>query len=433
MTDRELAEAVEVIPGRLYWVALHTMPRANASIHYFCIDQELVYQPFFADFGPLNMGLTYRYCKMLEKKLSDPALANKRIVHYCSQDPHKRANAAYLISAFQLIVLKKTADEAYRPFVGIYPPFLPYRDATYGICTYHCTIIDCLKGVEYATKLGWFDYNTFDIATYEYYERVENGDLNWIIPKKFVAFSGPSSTTMDPEGFRTFTPEDYVPIWKKLGVSLVVRLNKKQYEKRRFTDHGIKHTDLYFLDGSCPSREIIGKFLDLVESEPSAVAVHCKAGLGRTGSLIGCYAMKNYRFPAAAWIGWNRVCRPGSVLGPQQHFLNEIQNEMMAMGAAQGKIRPALTDAAEEQVAHRIANMSIDERNILERGDHGQGERLVAAKYTKTGQTITHGVTGVGMTGITGVGQIRTLPLGIAGTSVQKTPPPVLSSLARRH
>lgn len=53
------------------------------------------------------------------------------------------------------------------------------------------------------------------------------------------------------------------------------------------------------------------------------MAVHCKAGLGRTGCLIASYAMKHYKFPAAFFIGWIRICRPGSILGPQQHFLIE--------------------------------------------------------------------------------------------------------------
>lgn len=47
------------------------------------------------------------------------------------------------------------------------------------------------------------------------------------------------------------------------------------------------------------------------------------AGLGRTGTLIACYVMKHYRFTHAEVISWIRICRPGSIIGPQQHFLEE--------------------------------------------------------------------------------------------------------------
>lgn len=101
-----------------------------------------------------------------------------------------------------------------------------------------------------------------------------------------------------------------------MGVTLVIRLNKDQYDRQRFVKNGIKHLDLYFLDGSAPKDPIVDKFLAACEAEKGAIAVHCKAGLGRTGSLIALYIMKHIGFPPADFIGWIRIARPGSILGP---------------------------------------------------------------------------------------------------------------------
>jgi hypothetical protein len=57
-----------------------------------------------------------------------------------------------------------------------------------------------LRGLEYAIKLKWFDVRNFNLRDYEFYERVENGDLNWTVPQKFVSFSGPSPTPKDSDG-----------------------------------------------------------------------------------------------------------------------------------------------------------------------------------------------------------------------------------------
>ncbi len=131
--------------------------------------------------------------------------------------------------------------------------------------------------------------------------------------------------------------------FKEHHVTTIVRLNKKLYDAKRFTERGFQHVDLFFVDGSTPTDAIVLKFIETVEKSPGAVAVHCKgievwtiitllfssllacitAGLGRTGTLIACYMMKHFRLTASDCIAYIRLCRPGSIIGPQQRFLIE--------------------------------------------------------------------------------------------------------------
>ena len=181
-------------------------------------------------------------------------------------------------------------------------------------------------------RLGWYKFGTFDNREYEYYEKLENGDLNWIIPGKFMAFMGPlDDPTVAYNGIDRMgnTPDDYIQVFKHFNVTRVIRLNEPKYEKRKFTENGVSHSDLFFIDGSVPPQKIVDKFFEISEKEPGAMAIHCKAGLGRTGTLIGLYAMKHYKFPAAAFIGWIRIARPGSILGPQQFYLNEMEDHYL--------------------------------------------------------------------------------------------------------
>lgn len=139
---------------------------------------------------------------------------------------------------------------------------------------------------------------TFNVKEYEHYERVENGDLNWIIPGKFMAFMGPIEKR-DAQQRYGHHPTKYVQIFKNtFNVTRVIRLNEEKYNKATFTNEGIAHDDLFFIDGSTPPDDIVDKFMaicdDHFNNSTGAIAIHCKAGLGRTGTLIGLWAMKTY-------------------------------------------------------------------------------------------------------------------------------------------
>lgn len=104
--------------------------------------------------------------------------------------------------------------------------------------------------METAIKLGWYSFKDFDPKEYDYYEKVENGDMNWIIPGKFIAFMGPIDNRAERRGN---APEDYLQVFKHFNVTHVIRLNEAKYDRQKFVKAGIKHTDLFFIDGSTPS------------------------------------------------------------------------------------------------------------------------------------------------------------------------------------
>jgi len=314
---------IEIIKNKLYWVSSIAAPKNEPKSFFFNIDNDLVYEPFFSDFGPLDLAKTCKFALQVEKLLSCSQFTNSKIYHHTSLDDNKRANAAFLMCAFQILILNKTAEESWEPFERAQAQFIPFRDASMGSCSYKCSIMDCLKGLEYAIKLKWFNIRKFDIKEYEHYAKVENGDLNWIIPGKFLAFSGPSCSPRDKEGYKRLVCEDFLSTFKKLKVKMVIRLNCKEYEEEKFKKWGLKHKDFCFPDHSIPNDELVNNFISTCEAENGAIAVHCKTGLGRTGTMIACYIMKHYKFPARSLIGWLRLCRPGSVLGKQQNFLME--------------------------------------------------------------------------------------------------------------
>lgn len=74
----------------------------------------------------------------MENLLNKKDLSKAKIYHYCSENFKKKANAAFLMGAFQVIVLKLTAKEAWKPFLG--ETFQDFRDALRTPCTYNCTV-----------------------------------------------------------------------------------------------------------------------------------------------------------------------------------------------------------------------------------------------------------------------------------------------------
>jgi len=310
-------------------MACSSEPLATPGVHYFSMDKVMTYQPFCADFGPFNLGMTHHFCEVLKDLLRMPRMANGKIVYFTSTDPNDITNAMFLLGAFLIVHLKAMPEQAWSPFSDFTGVVLPYRDATWCKSPYDLTLLHCWQGLWRAVQGGLYSPDTFDEDEYFYYDHPENGDMHEVVTGKFFAFKGP---TDKKQNYYTRRPSDYLDVFRVKGIKAVVRLNKKEYAASTFTDGGIAHHDLFFTDCSTPSDAIADRFLRLSERTDGPLAVHCLAGLGRTGTLIGLYMMKHMGFTANECMAWLRIVRPGSIIGPQQQYLKDMEKRMKALG-----------------------------------------------------------------------------------------------------
>eukprot|EP00960_Hanusia_phi_P027267 746724-Hanusia_phi.AAC.3 len=322
-----------VLKDKLFFTCLRTSPLSDEEYKCFTINKKLRYAPFCADFGPFNLGTTHHFCDVVMSLLTNEALENKKIVFYCPMEKEHVTNAVYLLGAFLVLKMGASVLDVMHIFSGLPAGVLrPYRDATWVKSTYDLKLEDCWSGLIKAVAAGLYNPLEFHKEEYFYYDDPYNGDMHEVVPGKFLAFRGPRGNRSNNDDSLCFIPSDYFEVFRCYDVGTIVRLNSPEYPKEEFLKGGFEHHDLVFPDCSIPPARIINDFLKIAETSKKAIAVHCLAGLGRTGTLIAIYIMKHYYFTAAEAIAWLRICRPGSVIGPQQNFLEDIQGLLHETG-----------------------------------------------------------------------------------------------------
>ena len=333
------------IIDRVYVAQNVDQSRLPASVRCFRPSSAVSYQPYCDDFGPMNMSSVIDFVRILNDELASHP--ETKIVYCVDAGRRNLTNAVFLLGSYMILKDGLSPSEVAESFERLDSRLLvPYRDATYSKPDFELHLIDCWRGLSKGKELGWVRLTAsssmcgeIDMDQYRYYDDPNNGDLHEVVPGRFVAFKGPVDlggrdfVDMD-NGARAFSPRHYASILRELGVSTVVRLNEPRYSAKDFKSLGFEHADLEFDDCTCPPDAVVTAFLRIVDAAPGAVAVHCHAGLGRTGTLIALWLMRSHGFTAREAMGWLRIMRPGSVIGEQQQYLCDIDVVLCAARAA---------------------------------------------------------------------------------------------------
>ncbi len=132
--------------------------------------------------------------------------------------------------------------------------------------------------------------------------------LYWILPGRLAGMAHPGHSDAVLNGLR------------KAGIGAIVTLTQRALSGEAIKKFGLEYLHLPVKDFCAPARsqmECFVRFCDEQTAAGRAVAVHCRAGIGRTGVMLACYLVHLGEEPRAA-IRKVRNVRPGALESAEQ-------------------------------------------------------------------------------------------------------------------
>jgi atypical dual specificity phosphatase len=145
-------------------------------------------------------------------------------------------------------------------------------------------------------------------------------NFSWVIEDRLAGMARPAG-------------EEDLNQLKDRGVTALISLTERAPAAIPEARHKLKTFHWPIADFTAPSlaqaAQIVACMQKLIQSDES-VAVHCGAGLGRTGTILACYLVAEGTAPADA-ITRVRALRPGSIeTKAQEALIHEYAQSLAA-------------------------------------------------------------------------------------------------------
>lgn len=189
-------------------------------------------------------------------------------MHIATSENQKLVNSAFCVGVYSILYLNYEPEVIYNILTdNNKTQFIGFLDASYPPNQhYRLKLKDCLLAIKKAKDLKFIDLDSFNVQEYEFYEKVKNGDLNFIIPNKILAFSrysfffnynykfikitkflnflfliylkkkniSPHMRTELVNDYPRFSPNFYFNYFRKKNITTIIRLNEKKYDEKEF-------------------------------------------------------------------------------------------------------------------------------------------------------------------------------------------------------